>query len=408
VTGHALPPVKKVALAYSGGLDSTICVKLLEQEYAAQEVILVMVDVGQGEASLVEARTRVAHLSLQLFTVDARQEFTEAWIPRAIAANGSYGGYPLSSSMTRQLIAARVAEVAHREGCDAVAEGSTGKGNDQFRFHNTFTLIAPELRVITPIRDLNLSRVDERRLAREFGLSYKEGISDDRTCWGRAIGSGEIEDLHGQVAADEYLWWKPIPDSSSQPDRVTISFRDGVPVRAGDAVGMDGMISMLNETAGRHSIGRIDVIEDGIMALKSREVYEAPAATVLLAAHRDLERLCLTKRELTFKSRVDAEWADLVYHGHWYHPLKAELDAFIDQSRGNVHGEITVELYRGNVTVICRSSTHSLFDPAVRSVERDSFDQSRMGAVVETYAFESSLLGRRNKRQASEPGRGRS
>lgn len=395
-----ITPVNRVALAYSGGLDSTVCIPLLEREYAAKEVILVMVDVGQGEASLAEARERVAGLPLQLITVDARHEFTDEWIPRAITANGSYGGYPLSSSMTRQLIAARVAEVAREQGCDAVAEGSTGKGNDQFRFHNTFTLLAPELRVVTPIRDLNLSRAGERRLAQEFGLTYKEGISDDKTCWGRAIGSGEIEDLEQDIDADEYEWWHPISADAAGPARVTVEFHEGRPVRVDDVKGMDEMIGMLNEVAGRRSIGRIDVVEDGIMGLKSREVYEAPAATVLLTAHRDLERLCLTKRELAFKAQVDTAWADLVYHGHWHHPLKAQLDAFIAESQRHVSGEITIDLHCGNAVIAGRRSDQSLFDPAVRSVERDSFDQSDMSAVVETYAFESVFLGGRNRRQA--------
>lgn len=396
----ALKPVTKVALAYSGGLDSTVCVKLLEREYSAKEVILVMVDVGQGEASLEEARRRIAHLNLELFAVDARRDFTDEWIPKAIAANGSYGGYPLSSSMTRQLIAAKVAEIAQQQGCDAVAEGSTGKGNDQFRFHNTFTLLAPELRVVTPIRDLNLSRVAERLLAREFGLTFKEGISDDKTCWGRAIGSGEIEDLEGQVDEGEYQWWRPMSSVPAKPDRITIEFHQGRPVRAGDVRGLDSMITMLNEVAGRQSIGRIDVLEDGIMGLKSREVYEAPAASVLLAAHRDLERLCLTKRELAFKAHVDTTWAELVYHGHWYHPLKTQLDAFIAESQRFVSGEITVDLRCGNTVIAGRRSDQSLFDPTVRSVEQDSFNQSGMSAVVETYAFESVFLGGRNRRQA--------
>ena len=395
------PAVRKVALAYSGGLDSILCVKLLEHDYGAQEVVLVMVDVGQGDEGLAQARQRVSHLPLKLVTVTAREEFTGQWITLAIRANGSYGGYPLSSSMTRQLIAARVAEAARREGCDAVAEGSTGKGNDQFRFHNTFTLLAPELRVITPIRDLNLSRADERLLARKYGLSYKEGISDDLTCWGRAIGSGEIGDLSTQVAAEEYLWWAPPSSAPEQPDRITVAFREGVPVRAGAAQGMAQIITMLNKVAGRQGIGRIDVLEDGIMGLKSREVYEAPAAAVLLALHRDLERLCLTKRELEFKSLVDAKWAELVYHGHWFHPLKSQLDAFIGASQRHVTGEITVELHRGTAEITGRASTHGLFDPATRSVERDSFDQSRMTPVVETYAFESAQLGGRQQRIAS-------
>jgi argininosuccinate synthase len=397
---RTLKPVKKVALAYSGGLDSTVCAKLLEREYAAREIILIMVDVGQGEESLAEARGRVTHLPWQLFEVDARQEFTDVWIPKAVAANGSYGGYPLSSSMTRQLIASRVAGIALEQGCDAVAEGSTGKGNDQFRFHNTFTLLAPELRVVTPIRDLNLSRVDERRLAREFDLTYKEGISDDKTCWGRSIGSGEIDDLEKQVEDGEYQWWRPVPADPPGPDRVTVEFRAGRPVRAGGVQGMEAMITLLNEVAGRQSIGRIDVLEDGIMGLKSREVYEAPAASVLLAAHRDLERLCLTKRELAFKAHVEATWADLVYHGHWFHPLKAQLDAFVAESQRSVSGAITLDLHCGTAAVAARRSDQSLFDPTVRSVELDSFDQSRMSAVVETYAFESAFLGGRNRRQA--------
>lgn len=398
-------PLKKVALAYSGGLDSVLCAKLLESHYKAQEVILVLVDVGQGDAGIAEANRRVAHLPFKLVTVDAREEFTGHWIPQAIKANASYWDYPLSSSMTRQLIAAKVAEVAQREGCDAVAEGSTGKGNDQFRFHNTFTLLAPEVEVITPIRELNLSRAKERRLAEEFGLSFKEGISDDMTCWGRALGSGEVESLHFQVPEEEYCWWVPPSRAPGQADRITVTFHEGVPVKAGETYGMAAMIAMLNDVAGRQGIGRIDVLEDGIMGLKSREIYEAPAASVLLALHRDLERLCLTKRELNFKSQVDATWSDLVYHGHWFHPLKCQLDAFIAESQKYVNGEITVELHRGSVVITDRASEHGLFNPATRSVERDSFDQSRMDVVTEIYAFENALLGKRNRLAIAPQGR---
>jgi argininosuccinate synthase len=387
-----MPPARRVALAYSGGLDSILCLRLLRDHYGAPDVVLVLVDVGQGEQDLEHAARKVANLGARLVVVDARTEFVDEWVALAIMANGRYGEYPVSSSMTRQLIASKLAGLALREGCDAVAEGSSGKGNDQFRFHNVFTYLAPQLRVIAPVRDLNLSRRDERSLAREYGLEFYAGISDDKTSWGRALGSGEIDSLDLPVPREEFYWWVPQDESPDEGAVYELELCRGVPVRLNELTGLEAIVRELNESGGRHSIGRIDTIEDGIMGLKSREVYEAPAATILLTLHRDLERLCLTGDELRFKALVDARWAELVYRGAWFHPLKADLDAFIARSQEAVSGAVTFRLRKGVIEIVRRRSELGLFDPRVRSLELDSFDQRHVSGAVEVAGLEFAAL----------------
>lgn len=393
-----MPPVAKVALAFSGGLDSILCIKLLEEYYNAKEIILVLVDVGQGSEEIATAREKAQKIGLEPIIIDAQEKFLNQWIAKAIMANGLYGEYAISSSMTRQLIASEVATIALREGCDAVAEGSTGKGNDQFRFHNTFKFIAPSLKIIAPVRDFNLSRVDERKLANRYGISFYAGISDDKTIWGRAIGSGEVDSLVLRLPQYEYFWWVPQQDAPEEPTVCEIEFKGGIPTRVNNQEGLGQVISFLNQVGGKNSIGRIDTIEDGIMGLKSREVYEAPAATILLSLHKDLERLCLTKEELRFKAGVDSRWADLVYHGGWFHPLKENLDAFIGNSQKVVNAKVKVQLYKGCILILERQSDYSLFEPEIRSLEIDSFDQREASAAVEILGIEYLILNARNNR----------
>src|SRR6266705_2787360 len=310
-----VPQGKHIALAYSGGLDSTLCVKLSQLKYHARKLTAITVDVGQGEAEIQQSAERAAKLGIEPIVIDAKQEFTEQWLSKAIQANSDYNGYPVSTSMTRQLIAARVAQKAQELGCDALMEGSTGKGNDQYRMHNVFSLFAPGTPIFVPVRDFDLTRGEEQ----------------------------------------------------------------------------------LNITGGANGIGKIDIFEDGIMGLKSREIYEAPAASILLKVHRDLEQFCLTKEEIQLKRQLDAQWARLVYHGEWFHPLKEAIDAFIASTQKVVNGEYTVELFKGNIDIRSRASASGLFFPDIRSIKSASFNQKECAPAAHLRGLPFELIARRNK-----------
>ncbi|MCP5052604.1 MAG: argininosuccinate synthase [bacterium] len=396
-----MKPVNKVVLAYSGGLDSALCIRLLEDYYSVKEIMPVLVDVGQGSKEIGEALEKLNKLGLTGTVLDAKSRYVHEWVGKAIKANGLYGEYPISSSMTRQLIASELVGFALKEKCEAVVEGSSGKGNDQFRFHHVFKLLAPELGVIAPVRDFNLSRTDERKLADKYKIPYYPGISDDKTMWGRSIGSGEVGNLTDQIPDSEYLWWTPPHEAPDTPAILEVEFKKGIPVRVNDVEGLENIIGLLNEVAGKNSIGRIDTIEDGILGLKSRELYETPAASLVLALHKDLERLCLTKEELDFKAMVDVRWGSMIYHGKWFHPLKESLDAFIDHSQQVVNGTLKVSICKGYIRILERHSQFGLYSSEIRSLEVDSFDQRRASAAVDMLGMENAVLNARNIRSNS-------
>ncbi len=397
IAGTAVPTVQRVALAYSGGLDSALCAYLAREKYGAREVVAVTVDVGQGEEELAEARRKAQVLGLDPIMIDARKEFAEEWLPRAIAANSSYEGYPVSTSMTRQLIARRVAEVARERGCDALMEGSTGRGNDQYRMHNVFQLFAPGLKVLVPVRDFDLTRGEEEELCHRWGVPVTETITggDDKTLWCRSIASGAIA-LDQKIPEEIWMWLTPPEKAPTKGVTLQVEFSRGIPVALdGAALSLDTLIARLNVTAGTHGLGLLDLFEDGIMGLKSREVYEAPAATVILKLHHDLEQYCLTKEELAFKQAVDQRWAELVYHGGWFHPLRAALDAFIAAAQGVVNGRYTVRLYKGNLEILKRESSTGLFFPEIRGIQSRSFNQQLCGPAAQIMGLPYEVLAKR-------------
>ena len=371
------PPVDKVAVAYSGGLDSTLGVALLQRKYKAKEIIAITVDVGQGEEELEQSRRHAAALGIEPIIIDAREEFARDWLTVAIRANSNYEGYPVSTSMTRQLIARKVAEMAVEMGCDAVLEGSSGKGNDQYRMHNVFTLFAPGLEILVPVRDFDLTRSEEEALCRAWGLPVAETIpgGDDKTLWCRSIASGAIA-LNQQLPDEIWMWLVPPEKAKDEPTVVEIEFEQGIPVALdGQRTPLFDLISQLNVIGGQNGIGRIDIFEDGIMDLKSREIYEAPAAHIILTLHRDLEQFCLPKEELQFKQLVDQKWAYLIYHGDAFHPLRYDLEAFINRSQEAVNGRYRVKLYKGNIEIVERWSDTGLFAPEIRSILATGFNQ---------------------------------
>lgn len=399
IASVAVPQGAHIALAYSGGLDSTLCVKLAELKYHARQLTAINVDVGQGQDEIEMSIARAEQLGITPLTIDVKQEFTEQWLAKAIQANSDYNGYPVSTSMTRQLIAARVAEKAQELGCDALMEGSSGKGNDQYRMHNVFSLFAPGLPIFVPVRDFDLTRNEEQLLMEHYGVPVAELIAggDDKTMWCRSIASGGI-DLTTELPDTIWMWLVPPQQAPDTPTTLSLTWKQGLPIALnGEALPLAQLIEQLNSLAGANSIGKIDLFEDGIMGLKSREIYEAPAATLLLKVHRDLEQFCLTKEEIQLKRQLEAEWARMVYHGEWFHPLKEALDAFITATQRTVNGEYVVELYKGNINIVSRNSLSGLFFPDVRSIKSSSFNQKECAPAAHIRGLPYELIARRNK-----------
>ena len=394
------PEVNKVAVAYSGGLDSSLAIELLRRKYRAKRILPITIDVGQGEEEVLESRRKAKALKIKPLFFDLRREFTEIWIARAIQANSDYLGYPVSTSMTRQVVARKVAEVAVAEGCDAILEGSSGKGNDQYRMHNVFKLFAPNLKILVPVRDFDLTRLEEEELCKKWGIPVTERITggDDKTMWCRSIASGAI-DLNQPLPDDIWMWYRPPEKAPDQPAFLTLEFENGIPVKLnGKRRRLGEIIPELNVIGGTHSIGKIDMFEDGIMDLKSREIYEAPAATILLKLHRDLEQFCLTKDEIQFKKGIDQKWAFLIYHGMAYHPLRDDLDAFTETSQKVVDGKYRIKLYKGNIEIVHRESRTILFTPEIRSIKATGFDQRRCADAAFIRGLPFEILARRKKR----------
>jgi argininosuccinate synthase len=401
-------PVNKVAIAFSGGLDSTLCITLAKQKYGAQEVVPIMVDVGQGQDEIDSGFEKAKTLGIEPILIDVKDEFTSNWLTNAIKANSDYGGYPVSTSMTRQLIAARVAQKAVELGCDAVMEGSSGKGNDQYRMHNVFKIFAPQLKILVPVRDFDLTRTEEMAVCEYYGVPVTELIAggDDKTMWCRSIASGGIG-LDTKLPEEIWLWLVPPQKASDQPTTVSLTFEEGLPVALnGKPMGLTELVSSLNVIGGANGIGMIDIFEDGIMDLKSREIYEAPAAKIILTVHKDIEAATLTKQERHFKNLVDQTWASLVYHGEWFQPLRADLDAFIEQSQKVVCGTWTVQLYKGTIEILKRETPASLFRPEIRSIASSGFNQQLCGpaAAIRGLPFEVLALRQQSMEAANANG----
>jgi argininosuccinate synthase len=399
VFGTPVPPVKRVALAYSGGLDSSLCIELLRRKYnvADKDIVPITIDVGQGADEVATSKQKAKALGIKMHLIDLRKDFTENWLTKAIRANSDYEGYPVSTSMTRQLVARAVAKKAVELGCDGLMEGSTGKGNDQYRMHNTFKIFAPKCTVLCPVRDFDMLRAEESALCKAWGVPVDEQIEggDDKTMWCRSIASGAIG-LDQELPDDIWMWLVPPQKAKDKTEVITLTFEQGIPTKLnGKRMSLDKLITDLNVIAGASGIGYIDMFEDGIMDLKSREIYEAPAAHVILKLHHDLEQWCLTKDELQFKAEVDRKWAYLVYHGMWFHPLKSELDAFILAASRFMNGTYKVGLYKGNIQILKRESTTGLFSPEIRSIKASGFSQkmAKDAATIRGLPFE--ILARR-------------
>lgn len=386
--------VKKVALAYSGGLDTSVCIPILKEMYGYDEVVTVAVDVGQPEADIRKADEKAAKVSDAHYTIDAREEFVNDYIFPLIKANGDYEGYVMGTSIARPLIAKKVVEVARKEGAIALAHGCTGKGNDQLRFEAVFR--QTDMVVIAPMREMNLTREWEIDYAKEHGIPVEATKSKpwsvDENIWSRSIEGGKLEDPSFVPPEEIFEWTTSAEKAPEEPMVLDIAFELGVPVSLnGEKMSGYELVKTLNEIAGAHGVGRTDMIEDRVLGLKARENYEHPAATVLLAAHRDLEKLVLTRGELKFKKQVDDQWSELAYYGLVDDPLYADLNAFIDKSQERVTGNVKVKLYKGSLTIQARDSPYALYSEELVSFDSQTIDQKDAEGFAKYHGFQARM-----------------
>ncbi|QCC46321.1 argininosuccinate synthase [Halobellus limi] len=368
-----------VALAFSGGLDTTVCVSLLQEEYGYDEVVGVTVDVGQPESEFEEAQETADAHGLDLHVVDAKDEFADLCFD-SVRANATYQGYPLGTALARPVIANAILEVAEEEGCDALAHGCTGKGNDQLRFEVVWR--ASDLDVVAPVRELELTREWEQQYAEEHDLPVQSGNSGvwsiDTNLWSRSVEGGQLEDP-GYVPPEDIYEWTDDPANATETELVEITFEDGYPVALdGEDRSPTELIETLNEQAGKHGVGRTDMMEDRMLGLKVRENYEHPAATTLLTAHEALEQLVLTKDERDFKRSIDDEWAQKGYEGLVDHPLVDALEGFIDETQSRVTGTVTIKFQGGQARPVARESEYAAY-----SEDAASFNTSGVGDITQ-------------------------
>ncbi|HEY5389175.1 MAG TPA: argininosuccinate synthase [Solirubrobacteraceae bacterium] len=395
--------VHRVLLLYSGGLDTSVMLRWIQERYAA-DVVTLTVNLGQpGEDySVIEGKARQIG-AVDCHVVDAREEFAREYIAPAIRANALYGGgYPLFTALGRPLIAKLAVEYARRSGCDTIAHGCTGKGNDQVRIDGTVATLAPELKVIAPVREWAMGREEEIAYAREHGIPIKGGsevvpYSIDDNLWGRSSEGRWIEDLDHAPDEDVFQLVTPPRLAPDEPQRIELEFERGVPVALdGEGLALAELIERVGEIGGRHGVGIVDHIEDRIVGLKVRDIYEAPAAAIILAAHQELEKLVCTIHQNQFKAGLDRQWAYLVYAGLWWEPLRSDLDAYMDAVNEQVSGTIGLELYKGVARVVTRSSPNAVYDQSLASFAESGglFSQTASPGFIELWTLQSRMAWR--------------
>ncbi|MBK4347637.1 argininosuccinate synthase [Lacisediminihabitans changchengi] len=396
---------ERVVLAYSGGLDTSVGIGWLK-DATGKEVVALAVDVGQGGEDMEDIRQRALDCgAVEAIVVDAKEEFADDFLIPALKANALYQKrYPLVSALSRPVISKHLARVARELGADSVAHGCTGKGNDQVRFEAAVAALAPELKSIAPVRDLALTRDKAIVYANEHNLPIRQSAANpysiDKNVWGRAVETGFLEDPWNAPIEDLYEYTQD-PSVFQPADEITITFTAGIPT-AIDGVSYSALaiIEKLNELAGKHGIGRIDVVEDRLVGIKSREVYEAPAAMALIGAHEALESLTLERDLNRYKRGVEAEWSNLVYDGLWYSSLKRSLDVFIDDTQRYVSGDIRLKLQGGRAVVTGQKSAESLYDFDLATYDTgDTFDQSLSKGFIELWSLPSKISARRDAKK---------
>ena len=387
---------EKVVLAYSGGLDTSVEIAWLKNK--GYDVIACCIDVGEGK-DLEEVKQKgLAVGAVESIVIDAKKEFAEEYCLPALQGHAYYENkYPLVSALSRPLIVKHLVEVAKKYGATAIAHGCTGKGNDQVRFEVGIHALAPEMKIEDPIREVHWSREEEIDYAKENGIpvpiTKKSPYSIDENLWGRANECGILENPWNSAPDDAYARTNALEDTPNEADVITLTFENGVPVKLNDeTLQLDVLIQKLDKLAGKHGIGRIDHVENRLVGIKSREVYECPAATVLIAAHKDIEDITLEKSLAHFKIYIEDKLADVIYNGLWFSPLMNSLLAFIKESQKDVNGTVRVKLFKGNVICEGRKSANSLYDEKLATyTSADEFDQEAAAGFIKLYGLPTQV-----------------
>ncbi|MFF2556975.1 argininosuccinate synthase [Nocardia sp. NPDC058058] len=394
---------KRVVLAYSGGLDTSVAISWIAKETGA-EVVAVAIDLGQGGEDMNDVRQRALDCgAVESIVVDARDEFANEYCLPTIQSNALYmGRYPLVSAISRPLIVKHLVEAAEYHGADTVSHGCTGKGNDQVRFEVGIGALAPDLKVIAPVRDYAWTREKAIEFAAEnklpINVSKKSPFSIDQNLWGRAVETGFLEDLWNAPTKDVYDYTVDPTVNFEAPDELIVTFDKGVPVAIdGRPVSMLEAITELNQRAGRQGVGRLDMVEDRLVGIKSREIYEAPGAIALITAHQEMEAVTIERELGRYKRQVEQRWGELVYDGLWFSPLKRALDAFVLDTQQHVSGDVRMVLHGGSVVVNGRRSDESLYDFNLATYDAgDTFDQSLAKGFVQIHGLSSKVAARRD------------
>ena len=395
---------KKVVLAYSGGVDTSVCIPYLKKEWGVEEIITLAADLGQGDELEPVRENALKSGASESLVVDVKDIFVKDYAFPAIQANALYENrYPLGTALARPLIAKILVEAAAKYGADAIAHGCTGKGNDQVRFDVSCTALNPNLKILAPAREWGMSREQTIAYGEQFGIpapvKKSSPFSIDKNLLGRSIEAGSLEDPANEPPEEIYEMTKAIADTPNEPEYLEIGFQKGLPTTInGTSKNPVELIEQLNKIVGNHGIGRIDMIENRLVGIKSREIYESPAMVVLINAHRDLESLTLTADVSQYKRGIEDTYTKLVYNGLWYSPLKAALDAFIQQTQERVSGVVRLKLFKGNATIVGRWSDNSLYTPDLATYgAEDQFDHKAAEGFIYVWGLPTRIWAQGNK-----------
>jgi argininosuccinate synthase len=396
---------EKIVLAYSGGLDTSVAIKWLNETYG-YDVIALALDVGEGKDLNFVQQKALKVGAIKSVVFDAQKLFAEQFLAPALQANAMYEGkYPLVSALSRPLIAQELVRVAEEEGAVAVAHGCTGKGNDQVRFEVAVKALKPDLKVIAPVREWAMSRDEEIAYAQKHDIPIPVDLDNpysiDQNLWGRSCECGVLENPWNAPPEGAYEWTQPLTKTPDAPTEIEITFEQGLPTQLnGESLPFAELILHLNQLAGQHGIGRIDHVENRLVGIKSREVYEAPGATVLITAHRELEFLTQTRDMAHFKPLVEQKWAQMIYDGLWFSPLKTALDAFIKESQKNVNGKVRLSLFKGHATVTGRQSEQSLYNEQLATyTPEDTFNHEAAIGFINIWGLPTEVYANVHKQK---------
>lgn len=397
---------EKIVLAYSGGLDTSVSIKWLQEKYG-YDVIALAIDVGGEGKDMEKIRQKALNVgAIKSITIDGKDLLANEYILPSLKANALYEGkYPLSSALSRPLISKLLVQVAEEEGAVAVAHGCTGKGNDQVRFEVSIQALNPSLQVIAPVREWGMNREEEIEYAEKHGIPIPVDLDNpfsiDANIWGRACEAGVLENPWNEAPEEAYEWTNPVEKTPDEPEYVEIEFEKGVPVALnGHRMNLVQIIEVLNEKAGLHGVGRIDHIENRLVGIKSREIYENPAAVVLIRAHKELELLTLPREVTQFKSYIDEKYAQIIYDGLWYSPLKSAIDAFVEETQKSVTGTIKVKLFKGHYTVVARKSPVSLYNEQLATYSKeDLFDHNAAVGFIKLWGLPTKVFAEVHKNE---------